>query len=81
MSVLLQLRTHLARIPRSPRAFATINDCSSATPPYDRLLSNLEKIREHVKRPLSLAEKILYSHLQLSPERVAMQDASAQMAL
>lgn len=75
-------------------------DCSTITPPYDSLIEKLGRVRNHLKRPLSLAEKILYSHvvdpdqafssggkirgesyLQLRPERVAMQDASAQMAL
>ncbi|KAI0082197.1 aconitate hydratase [Panus rudis PR-1116 ss-1] len=76
-------------------------DCSSITPPYEQLLDNLSVVRKIIgDRPLSLAEKILYSHihnpretladgkikrgesyLQLKPERVAMQDASAQMAL
>ncbi|KZV77022.1 aconitate hydratase [Peniophora sp. CONT] len=75
-------------------------DCTSVTPPYTRLLENLAHVRRQLgNRPLTLAEKILYSHLhdpqnipsggivrgesylQLSPERVAMQDASAQMAL
>ena len=73
-------------------------DCSSITPPYTQLQNKLQTIREILgKRPLTLAEKILYSHvhnphetlsrskivrgetyLQLNPERVAMQDASAQ---
>ena len=73
-------------------------DCSSITPPYARLQQKLAEVREILGgRPLTLAEKILYSHitdpkksladgdlkrgetyLQLSPERVAMQDASAQ---
>ncbi|RPD63118.1 aconitate hydratase [Lentinus tigrinus ALCF2SS1-7] len=76
-------------------------DCTSITPPYSKLQQNLATIRKLLgNRPLTLAEKILYSHvyepertlanggikrgetyLQLSPERVAMQDASAQMAL
>ena len=76
-------------------------DCTSITPPYSKLLQNLAVVRDLLgNRPLTLAEKILYSHvynpeqtlanggitrgetyLQLSPERVAMQDASAQMAL
>jgi len=73
-------------------------DCSSITPPYPALIQNLDYVRKLLNnRPLTLAEKILYSHLhnpeksltgggkirgeaylQLSPERVAMQDASAQ---
>lgn len=76
-------------------------DCSSITPPYAQLIGKLEYVRELLNnRPLTLAEKILYSHLndpekslsgggkirgesylQLTPQRVAMQDASAQMAL
>ncbi|KAI0307611.1 aconitase family-domain-containing protein [Multifurca ochricompacta] len=70
--------------------------CLSITPPYAVLMDNLAKVRKHLNRPLTLAEKILYSHLydpengigsggiqrgatyiQLQPERVAMQDASA----
>ncbi|KAH6917185.1 aconitate hydratase [Coprinopsis sp. MPI-PUGE-AT-0042] len=75
-------------------------DCSTITPPYTTLIETLQRVRKHLNRPLSLAEKVLYSHvidpekafasggrirgetyLQLRPERVAMQDASAQMAL
>jgi homoaconitase len=69
---------------------------SAIAPPYPQLLRNLEHVRNAFRRPLTLAEKILYSHLidperslgngnirgqgylQLRPERVAMQDASAQ---
>ncbi|EMD41730.1 hypothetical protein CERSUDRAFT_110309 [Gelatoporia subvermispora B] len=74
-------------------------DCALITPPYAQLLERLAVVKRHLGgRPLTLAEKILYSHLadphsaragitrgetylQLHPERVAMQDASAQMAL
>ena len=82
------LATH-SSVPEKP--------CSSITPPYAALLDNLAKVRKRLNRPLTLAEKILYSHLydpdngiggggiqrgatylQLQPERVAMQDASAQ---
>ncbi|KAJ7071281.1 aconitate hydratase [Mycena amicta] len=87
-----------------PRFFASHapqeKDCASITPPYAHLIQNLGHARQHIKHKLTLAEKILYSHLcdpskrfgdagklrgqaylQLRPERVAMQDASAQMAL
>ncbi|CAA7266630.1 unnamed protein product [Cyclocybe aegerita] len=101
--------TMLPRISRGApflrRSFATqisqvVKDCSSITPPYAALLQKLDHVRKVLDRPLTLAEKILYSHiidpeaslsgggrirgeayLQLQPERVAMQDASAQMAL
>jgi len=75
----------------------TEKPCSSITPPYFTLIQQLERVRRILRRPLTLAEKILYSHLidpekslgngrnirgeaylQLCPERVAMQDASAQ---
>lgn len=76
-------------------------DCSSITPPYAQLIGKLEHVRELLNnRPLTLAEKILYSHLndpekslsgggkirgesylQLTPQRVAMQDASAQYVI
>ena len=63
---------------------------------YDRMEKNLEVVRRQFKRPLTLAEKIVLGHLNdaggadlvagksyvmLRPDRVAMQDATAQMAL
>ncbi|KRZ18135.1 putative aconitate hydratase, mitochondrial [Trichinella zimbabwensis] len=64
--------------------------------PYDALIQRLDIVRKRLNRPLTLAEKILYSHLddpenaeivrgssylKLRPDRVAMQDATAQMAV
>lgn len=64
---------------------------------YSRIGERVEAARQIVGKPLTLAEKILYSHLydgipteiyergksyvNFSPDRVAMQDATAQMAL
>ena len=63
---------------------------------YKKTTQRLEVIRKRLGRPLTLAEKILYGHLDdpqnqelkrgesfllLRPDRVAMQDATAQMAL
>jgi len=63
---------------------------------YSEFKGNIDKARKVLNRPLTYAEKILYSHLwngpskelkggkdysELSPNRVAMQDATAQMAL
>ena len=64
---------------------------------YARLAERVDEARKVVGRPLTLAEKILYSHLDeglpskaykrgadyvdFRPDRVAMQDATAQMAL
>ena len=62
---------------------------------YATLPERLSQARERLGRPLTLAEKILFNHLDsasadpergvtyndLRPDRVAMQDATAQMAL
>ena len=64
---------------------------------YERMPGNIQAAREILGRPLTLAEKILYNHLSegvqmtaferaadyvdFAPDRVAMQDATAQMAL
>jgi aconitate hydratase len=64
---------------------------------YAALPEKISQIKSKLQRPLTLTEKILYSHLStdetiksyergvdyvnFSPDRVAMQDATAQMAL
>ncbi|HYV91027.1 MAG TPA: aconitate hydratase [Chitinophagales bacterium] len=64
---------------------------------YDSLAHRIEQTRKLLNRPLTFTEKILYAHLfdkipshafergksyvEFSPDRVAMQDATAQMAL
>lgn len=63
---------------------------------YQQLQHKLKLVNKKLARPLTLSEKILYSHLydvegqdivrgesylKLRPDRVAMQDATAQMAL
>jgi aconitate hydratase len=64
---------------------------------YNELADKINKIKGSLNRPLTLSEKILYSHLYINknivslkrgvdyvdfaPDRVAMQDATAQMAL
>ncbi len=64
---------------------------------YNELPTKVDAARKALGRPLTLAEKILYSHLwkgvgvsdfergkayvDFAPDRVAMQDATAQMAL
>ena len=64
---------------------------------YERLPRLIGEIRKKLDSPLTLSEKILYAHLfdrdslrsfsrgvdyvEFSPDRVAMQDATAQMAL
>ena len=64
---------------------------------YEELPAKIDKARKILEHPLTLSEKILYSHLfssvspapyrrgtdyvEFAPDRVAMQDATAQMAL
>ncbi len=64
---------------------------------YSNISSKIDKVKANLNRPLTLAEKILYAHLHddsplksynrgedyvfFAPDRVAMQDATAQMAL
>ncbi|MDQ7916753.1 aconitate hydratase [Mesonia sp. MT50] len=64
---------------------------------YSQITDRVDKAREVVGKPLTLSEKILYSHLwdaasnkafkrgedyvNFSPDRIACQDATAQMAL
>ncbi|ETV82706.1 aconitate hydratase, mitochondrial [Aphanomyces astaci] len=73
-----------------PKGSATIDET------YAKIEHNLGVIRKTLNRPLTLAEKIIYGHLddphfgtpkrgetylKLRPDRVAMQDATAQMAV
>ncbi|CAF3692906.1 unnamed protein product [Adineta steineri] len=63
---------------------------------YEKQAQTLEIVKKRLNQPLTLSEKILYSHaddpktqqfergksyLRLRPDRVAMQDATAQMAV
>lgn len=112
---LLSLSRSLPAAAANSHGFATVAEQSSSpsasslesrTPPYAKLLRNLHEVRRLLPdQKLTLAEKILYSHLnenaeeslltntnggrdvrskanlKLFVDRVAMQDASAQMAL
>ncbi|XP_026680108.1 probable aconitate hydratase, mitochondrial [Diaphorina citri] len=85
---------------QSPIAYASgkvaMSKFDKAPLPYTKLEQNLQVIRKRLNRPLTLSEKVLYSHiddphnqeiergvsyLRLRPDRVAMQDATAQMAM
>ncbi|XP_029292895.1 aconitate hydratase, mitochondrial-like [Cottoperca gobio] len=63
---------------------------------YEKMHENINIVRRRLSRPLTLSEKIVYGHLddpagqdiargrtylRLRPDRVAMQDATAQMAM
>lgn len=63
-----------SRLLKGRRGLATpaqlpVKDCTSITPPYPRLLKTLEDVRRVLPggSKLTLAEKILYSHLR-NPE-------------
>ncbi|CAI5756157.1 unnamed protein product [Candida verbasci] len=97
-----RLNCHTARS-FATQAFHVPSEYQSRTPPYSKLIPKLSQVQKLLNnQPLTLAEKILYSHLvnpeeslssgnvadirgqqylKLNPDRVAMQDASAQMAL
>jgi hypothetical protein len=114
-SLFTQTRSRLSAT-HSSKSFATVasdqpsspsaSSLESRTPPYGKLLRNLHEVRKLLpNQKLTLAEKIVYSHLgenaeesllsntnggrdirgkaslKLFVDRVAMQDASAQMAL
>lgn len=109
VSPLIRCRASTSKltIPSRYRQFASAAPPTfhpSRLPPYPKLLNSLQKVRSILDRPLTLSEKILYSHL-ISPEetlssvgrdtsklrgnlylplgvdRVALQDASAQLTL
>ncbi len=74
-----------------------IHDVKMIKAHYESLVERVDKVKAKLGRPLTLTEKILYSHLHadspltnynrgvdyvfFQPDRVAMQDATAQMAL
>ncbi|KAI8929637.1 aconitase family-domain-containing protein [Entophlyctis helioformis] len=102
-TVLKATRATAARA-ASTRSFASIADKKVALSVlekdkyinYKRIEDNLKVVRDRLQHPLTLAEKVVYGHLddavnqdikrgtsylKLRPDRVACQDATAQMAL
>jgi aconitate hydratase len=80
----------------APTPLSPMEPASALDPVYDKIDERLNTARTVLNRPLTLAEKVLYGHLddpanvkpvrgetflKLRPERVALQDATAQMAL
>jgi len=102
-------RVLIAAFQLGRRAFATVSDAPNLSKKveqnnwekgnyinYKKMSENLAIVRSRLNRPLTYAEKILYSHLddphgqelergksylKLRPDRVACQDATAQMAI
>ncbi len=74
----------------------SVTPASLVSSVYENLSENIKKLRERKNAPLTLAEKLLFGHAtdidtvslnkgedygDFAPDRVAMQDATAQMAL
>ncbi len=99
-----QKRVVRAKAKAVPKAAAAVKgkaDKIATTPAmvravYNKTRADLKIVRQRLNRPMTLAEKVLFGHLddpkgqdltrgqsflQLRPDRVAMQDATAQMAL
>jgi len=94
----LASRRHLATVSNAPlsRKVEMTNWEKGNYINYAKMSENLGIVRGRLNRPLTFAEKILYSHLddphgqeiergssylKLRPDRVACQDATAQMAI
>ena len=74
----------------------SVTPASLVSSVYENLTENIKKLRDRKNAPLTLAEKLLFGHAtdinsvslnkgedygDFAPDRVAMQDATAQMAL
>lgn len=85
----------VGELPLDKKVHQNIHEANTYIP-YKKLSENLAIVRARLNRPLTYAEKILYSHLddphgqeiergvsylKLRPDRVACQDATAQMAI
>ena len=86
----MYIETHFNRV------FTMIFDLAMIESVYRRTPARVRVVRKLIGRPMTLTEKILYAHafrpvteaaergvtyMDFSPDRVAMQDATAQMAL
>eukprot|EP00177_Eucheuma_denticulatum_P003007 GFKZ01005408.1.p1 GENE.GFKZ01005408.1~~GFKZ01005408.1.p1 ORF type:complete len:777 (-),score=118.82 GFKZ01005408.1:990-3320(-) len=89
--------TRALRVSAAPRAtpMTPLEPHNPLEPIYAAIDDRLSTVRKVLNRPLTLSEKVLYGHLddpnqhpvrgetflKLRPERVALQDATAQMAV
>uniref|UniRef100_A0A3B3REC4 Aconitate hydratase, mitochondrial n=1 Tax=Paramormyrops kingsleyae TaxID=1676925 RepID=A0A3B3REC4_9TELE len=89
-------RLHVAAALRVKAKVAVSRFEPTAYVNYEKLRSSIDTVHKRLNRPLTLSEKIVYGHLddpagqeitrgrtylRLRPDRVAMQDATAQMAM
>ncbi|XP_049801632.1 aconitate hydratase, mitochondrial-like [Schistocerca nitens] len=93
----IQLRCfHVSPLAAAARKIAMSRFDKDNYIPYQKLEENIGIVKRRLGRPLTLSEKVLYSHLdepdkqdiqrgtsylRLKPDRVAMHDATAQMAM
>lgn len=92
----LSVKTQLAKLHSSPQCMVAMSRLDKDHIPFSKYKDNLKIVNNRLNRPLTLSEKILYGHLdnpaeqdiergksylKLRPDRVAMQDATAQMAM
>ncbi|XP_049774887.1 aconitate hydratase, mitochondrial-like [Schistocerca cancellata] len=93
----IQLRCfHVSPLAAAARKIAMSRFDKENYIPYQKLEENIGIVKRRLGRPLTLSEKVLYSHLdepdkqdiqrgtsylRLKPDRVAMHDATAQMAM
>ena len=75
--------------------FSTLKNLDFVNESYKKMARKMDIVGKNLGKPLTLAEKVVYSHLEdpyikpirgktylkLNPDRVAMQDATAQMAI
>ncbi|XP_026749844.1 probable aconitate hydratase, mitochondrial [Galleria mellonella] len=95
-AVLLEIQQRCFSVSPLTAAAAQMSRFDKAPLPYEKLSQNLEIVKKRLGRDMTLSEKVLYSHLddpkgqeiergtsylRLRPDRVAMQDATAQMAM
>uniref|UniRef100_A0A8C2WSX0 Aconitate hydratase, mitochondrial n=1 Tax=Cyclopterus lumpus TaxID=8103 RepID=A0A8C2WSX0_CYCLU len=93
---LILLRFHVSAAFSAKAKVAMSRFEPSSTINYEKMHENINIVRRRLSRPLTLSEKIVYGHLddpagqeidrgrtylRLRPDRVAMQDATAQMAM
>nr|AYV89243.1 putative aconitate mitochondrial [Tetranychus evansi] len=92
----LSVKAQLAKLHSSPQCMVAMSRLDKDHIPFSKYKDNLKIVKNRLNRPLTLSEKILYGHLdnpaeqdiergnsylKLRPDRVAMQDATAQMAM
>ncbi|KAM3959226.1 LOW QUALITY PROTEIN: mitochondrial aconitase 1 [Aphomia sociella] len=96
-AVLVEIQQRCFSVPLTAAAAqVAMSRFDKAPLPYEKLTKNLEIVKKRLGRDMTLSEKVLYSHLddpqgqdiergtsylRLRPDRVAMQDATAQMAM